>query len=107
MCNDFFESLFVELVDIRYSPGKSIIIGVVYSPPNTEVTIFNEVMEDLLHKVRLDQNAVYILGDYNINLLNCDKHQSSGNFLDIMFSHSFINRPTRVTANSATIIDNI
>ena len=110
ICNESIESLFVELVHIRSSPGKSIIIGVVYRPPNTEVTVFNEVMEDLLHKLRLNQKAIYILGDYNITLLNCDMHQSSGNFLEIMFSHSlipFINRPTRETANSATIIDNI
>ena len=110
ICNESIESLFVELVGIRSSSGRSIIIGVVYRPPNSEVTVFNEVMEDLLHKMRLNQKAINILGDYNINLLNCDMHQSNGNFLEIMFSHSlipFINRPTRLTANSATIIDNI
>ena len=64
--NEFIESLFVELVDIRSSSGKIINIGVVYRPPNTEVTVFNEVMDDLLHKLRLNQKAMYILGDYNI-----------------------------------------
>ena len=74
------------------------------------MTVSNEVMEDLLHKLRLTQKAIYILDDYSINLLNCYMHQYSGNFLEIMFYHSltnFINRPTRVTANSATINDNI
>ena len=37
-------------------------------------------------------------------------HQPSGYILEIMFSHSlvpFINKPTRVTSNYATIIDSI
>ena len=45
-----------------------------------------------------------------INLLNNDYHQPTGEFFDLMSSNSFlplITRPTRVTANSATLIDNI
>ena len=67
-------------MDIRSSSGKSIIIGVVYRPPNREVPVFNEVLDDLLHTLRLNQKAIYIICDYIINLLNCDMHQSSGNF---------------------------
>ena len=53
---------------------------------------------------------MYLLGDYNINLLNIDKHAASQDFADAMFSHSFfptISKPTRVTDKSATLIDNI
>ena len=31
----------------------------------------------------------FLLGDYNINLLNTDKHLASQDFADVMFSHSF------------------
>ena len=104
--NAFIASLFVELVDICYSSGKSINIGVVFRPPNTEVTIFNEVMEDL----GISWIKNYILGDYNITVVYFDMHQPSGYISEIMFSHSlglFINRPTRVTSNYVTIIDSI
>ena len=50
------------------------------------------------------------MGDYNINLLNVDKHAPIQDFADAMFSHSFfpvITKPTRVTDKSATLIDNI
>ena len=50
------------------------------------------------------------MGDFNINLLNFDKHAETTSFVDILHAHSFvslINRPTRVTKNSATLIDNI
>ena len=50
------------------------------------------------------------MGDYNINLLNSDTHSPTGHYLDLMYSNMLfplITRPTRVTAQSATLIDNI
>ena len=70
------------------------------------MTIFYNVSP----RLKLKKNPAYLLGDYNINLLNTDKHAASQDFVDIMFSHSFfptITKPTRVTDKSATLIDNI
>ena len=39
------------------------------------------------------------MGDYNINLLNYDKHQDTTDFVDMLHANSFIsliNRPTRI-----------
>ena len=50
------------------------------------------------------------MGDFNIDLIKHDSHLSTNEFLDIMYANSFIpliNRPTRVTSTSATLIDNI
>ena len=50
------------------------------------------------------------MGDYNINLLNYANHALTSDFVDLMHSFSFIsliNRPTRITNNPATLIDNI
>ena len=50
------------------------------------------------------------MGDYNINLLNSDTHNPTRSFLDTMYSnmlYPLITRPTRLTANSATLIENI
>ena len=47
---------------------------------------------------------------YNINLLNYSGHSLTSDFVDLMHSYSFIsliNRPTRITENSAPLIDNI
>ena len=52
----------------------------------------------------------YLLGDYNINILNYSSHVHTAGFVDMMSSSGFlplITRPTRVTATSATLIDNI
>ena len=51
------------------------------------------------------------MGDYNTNLLNYyETHELTTNFVDTIFSYAFvplINRPTRVSKHSATLIDNI
>ena len=50
------------------------------------------------------------MGDYNIDLLKHSTHNPTSEFLDLMFSNSFIpliNKPTRVTHKTATLIDNI
>ncbi len=54
--------------------------------------------------------SVYILGDFNVDLLHHETHQHTSDFLNTMFLSSFIpliNHPTRVTESSATLIDNI
>ena len=50
------------------------------------------------------------MGDFNMNLLNYHTHQFTGEFLDIMYSNMcflLITRPTRITFNTVTLIDNI
>ena len=50
------------------------------------------------------------MGDYNINILNYDSHSATVEFVDMLHSSAFlplINYPTRITQNSATVIDNI
>ena len=49
------------------------------------------------------------MGDFNIDLMNVDAHRT-GEFLDLMYSYSYVpltTRPTRIISSSATLIDNI
>ena len=82
----------------------------IYRPPDTDIREFNDNILQCLDQIKAEKKAAYLLGDYNINLLNVDTHTASQDFVDIMFSHSFfpaITKPTRVTEKSATLIDNI
>ena len=50
------------------------------------------------------------MGDCNVNLLNYETHELIANFVDTIYSYAFIpliNRPTRVSKYSATLIYNI
>ena len=49
-------------------------------------------------------------GDFNINLLNYDKHPSTEEFINTLnsyFLEPHILKPTRITSHTATLIDNI
>ena len=50
------------------------------------------------------------MGDFNLNLVNYQSHNLTGEFLDMMYSNTFfplITRPTKITSHSATLIDNV
>ena len=64
----------------------------------------------MLNCVNNERKIGYLMGDYNINILNYDSHSATAEFVDMLYSHVFlplISPPTRITQNSATIIDNI
>ena len=70
----------------------------------------DDSFNDLLDTLGRERKYCYLMGDFNINLLNFDKHAETTSFVDMLHAQSFvslINRPTRVTKNSATLIDNI
>ena len=56
-------------------------------------------------------NKQIILGlDHNLDLLKCNSHAPTQKFLDILLVNELlptITRPTRITQQSATVIDNI
>ena len=85
-------------------------MGVIYRPPGTEMLIFNENMSSLLNALENENKYCYLMGDYNINLLNYGKHKETSEFVDLIHSYPFIsliNKPTRLASQNATLIDNI
>ena len=108
--DEIMEFVCVEINKSQVQSLKDIIVGVIYCPHNKDIDIFNNHMKLLLDKLKKENKSCYILGDMNINILNQETHTKTGQFVDIMFSNSFlpvITRPTRVTVTSATLIDHI
>ena len=104
------ESIFIEVNKDQLNTTKNILIGVIYRPPNQNMDIFNEKISEMLETIRKEEKFCYLLGDCNINILNYESHRLTGDFVDLLSSYSFlplITRPTRITASSATLIDNI
>ena len=67
-------------------------------------------LNSLLDKASKEQKSVFLLGDFNINLLNYNDHNPTNEFLDSLASNSFVPyilQPTRLTSHSKTCIDNI
>ena len=84
------------------------LVFVMYRPPGEPVNEFLKSIESSLNKVQTEKKKCFILGDFNIDLLN--PSTPSKNLLDTLYSYSFcplISKPTRITKRSATLLDNI
>ena len=72
---------------------------------------FNDYyINNLLDNLSKENKTVFLLGDFNIDLLNYDQHSLNNEFLDSLSSHMLlphIEQPTRIKSNSKTLIDNI
>ena len=80
----------------------------IYRHPNGNITHFNEQYLKVLESINKNETSV-IGGDFNIDLLHYNKN-TIGEYLTINLENSFtpcIALPTRITAQSATLIDQI
>lgn len=104
------EAVFVEIHKSSINANRNVIVGCIYRPPKSPISEFNDALKTILGSLSKEDKHMYLTGDYNINLLNSDTHIPSAEFAELFFSHSFfpsINKPTRVSSTTATIIDNI
>ena len=76
-----------------------------------DLTDFNcNYLNKLLENISKEQKSIFLLGDFNVNLLNYNEHNQKNEFLDSLACNSFIHLmllPTRITSYSNTLIDNI
>ena len=71
---------------------------------------FNDMLTPILEKIYLENKEGYVIGDFNINLMNYETDNPTSHFLDNICSNSFfpyINIPAHHTSRSKTLIDNI
>ena len=102
------ESTFIEIVNPRKS---NIIVGVIYRHPSMDLADFDcNYLNKLLENTSKEQKSIFLLGDFNVNLLNYNEHNENNEFLDSLASNSFtpsILQPTTITSHSNTLTDNI
>ena len=104
--NSGYEIVFVEITNL----SKKIIVGCVYRAPSYDSVSFVENLEHQLQILSRENKEIYLMGDFNINLMNYDTDRSVKDFVDFMYSFglfSLVNKPTRITEISATLIDTI
>ena len=102
------ESTFIELFS---NNNSNTVIGCIYKNPKVPVTKFMEdYLVPLLEKLAKEKKETILMGDFNINILNCNSDRDTSSFIDTIYSNSFyltINIPTLITSTSKTLIDNI
>ena len=81
------EATFIEMCN----PKKTnIITGYIYKHPNMNIIEFNDdYLNELLDRLSKENKTIFLLGDFNIILLNYDIHPATNEFLDSLLSLTF------------------
>ena len=92
---DPIESLFVE---INVPKGKNIVTGIICRPPNQNTAAFVNKLNDILAIITRGNKQCYIMGDFNLDLLQYNDNVLTQEFVNRLFSYAFcplISKPTR------------
>ena len=61
------------VLNVSWTEGW-IIVGCVYRPPNKKTVLFLEKFNDILSIITEDTNHCYVMGDFNLDLLQYNHH---------------------------------
>ena len=68
------------LVEISKKP-KPIVVGCVYRPPDSDISCLNAKIQSVFEILESEKKGLYILGDFNVNLLNPNKAGGGGGIM--------------------------
>lgn len=89
-------------IQIQCRKLPSLIIGCMYRHPKAPHTSFDHI-SDLLKSISLHKKSIFLLGDLNDNLLSTNSKIPQITKNNKM--HQLIDKPTRITQSSATLLD--
>ena len=96
-------------VELTIKNHTNVVVNCIYRTPGSPIDTFCENLELNLNDVK-SIKTIFMCGDFNINLLKHETHNTTKQFLDKMHSlglYPLIDKPTRVTDSSTALIDNI
>ena len=98
-------------VDIVLKNGTHCLVSSMYRPPNSDIPTFLASYNSLICAMKKERPKGIIVGlDHNLDFLKSSKHCTTNDFIQNNLDFGLIptiTRPTRITKNSATLIDNI
>ena len=83
------ETVFIERKRGHQPQNHTVIIGVIYSTSNQDISSLYDKINNVVNVVRMENKTFYLTGDYNINILSNASHGQSAQFLDMMSSNVF------------------
>ena len=104
--DDVMESLTIR---IKIDKEESIFLCCIYKAPGAHAEHFINCLPKVFGNFS-KKKSVFVCGDFNIDLLKWKTHKLTFDFINEMFSYGLrpvIDKPTRVTQECATLIDNI
>ena len=104
------ENTFVEIQINHKKVVKNIVVGAIYRPPASSDIDFVNDMEQVLQKLADEKKFTALAGDFNYDMLKEFEDRNVQNFCNLLSSYGFtgvISKPTRVTRDHSSLIDNI
>ena len=114
--NEFIKGVFESVwVKIRMNDGTFKIIGSCYRPNSAPLASHSQaikILDEIVVQLKKEhkKTKIIITGDFNMDLLKYSLHPATNEFITNFYNQGMlplITKPTRVTQNSATLIDNI
>ena len=100
-------------IKIKNRNDQQIVIGVIYRHPISTSSVlsqFENALYDICDHFNNKNTELYILGDINIDLTKLDSNNTVGSYANSLISNSLkclIDKPTRITTSTKSLIDHI
>ena len=73
------------------NPRKAkLIVGIIHGHPKMYVINFSNILNNLLRKNNQQQKTVFLLGNFNIDVIHYNEHRPTNEFLDSLASDSYL-----------------
>jgi len=95
-------------IELKLGVKGNKLVTVIYRKPGTNLEAFIEEMEKILSNYKAKH--IILCGDFNIDLFKYNSNKGTSDFVNMFFAHGIvplINKPTRITLDNMTLIDNI
>ena len=89
----------------QHKDGPKMLFIVMYRPPNSTADFFNDLTK-FVEDVYPQYHEIIVVGDFDIDMLHNKRNRLKTILSDVGFTQ-IINTATRVTKNSATLIDHV
>ena len=79
----------------------------VYRPPDGDLNVCETFFKKILSDSTIVNKTFFLAEDFNVNLLDFETSKKVQRFVNLMFEFSMmptVNKPTRVTKHTATVI---
>jgi hypothetical protein len=109
------ETIFVE---VSINKNSKVIVGSLYRPGTAHPNLtandlyseFSDMLSNLCSEILNMNHTVYLMGDFNLDVLKYGADKYVTEYVDLLFSYGFlqlVTNPTRITPHSASLIDHV
>ncbi|XP_065667204.1 uncharacterized protein LOC136087699 [Hydra vulgaris] len=105
------ENIEILTVEILNKKFKNILLSCCYRPPTRRTEyLSNYLVHNIIEKASHEKKKNYIIGDFNLDCFQYNEKQNITKFYNHLFETEtvpIINKPTRITEFSSSLIDNV